>query len=91
VKPCKLAAQGNHHPRKRGEQSLSSTALWCHYRRKMAQSDNQTRPLAGGFFIAAGAIFGAFAGIFRGEPSAGLVIGLAIGTAIAAVIWLRNR
>jgi hypothetical protein len=46
---------------------------------------------AGGFFIAAAILIGAFAGGVSGQPSIGIVAGAAAGTVFALWIWLRDR
>jgi uncharacterized protein YqgC (DUF456 family) len=45
----------------------------------------------GGVFIAIGAIVGAIAGGFMGQPSAGLLAGLALGALAALAIWWTGR
>ena len=45
----------------------------------------------GGILLALGAIVGAMAGGYQGQPSLGLLIGLAAGTALAIAAWLRDR
>ncbi len=47
--------------------------------------------MAGGVLIAIGAVFGAFAGATRGQPSIGFLIGLGIGIVLATGIWLLDR
>lgn len=47
--------------------------------------------MAGGVLIAIGAVFGAFAGAIRGQPSIGFLIGLGIGIVLATGIWLLDR
>ncbi len=49
------------------------------------------QPMAGGVFVALGAVAGVIIGKTQGQPSAGLVIGVLIGAAIAVVIWRRTR
>lgn len=48
-------------------------------------------PAAGGVLIAIGAIGGAVAGLFLGEPSKGLLLGLGAGAGMAIAIWLIDR
>lgn len=47
--------------------------------------------VAGGFFIAAGLLGGAVAGVYFGEPSIGMVAGLGFGILVALGIWFRDR
>lgn len=47
--------------------------------------------IAGGVFIALGAIGGAVAGAIAGEPSIGFLAGMGAGLLIAALIWWRAR
>lgn len=47
--------------------------------------------MAGGVFIALGMLLGAFAGIYVGQPSAGMIIGFLIGAALAVLIWIYDR
>lgn len=47
--------------------------------------------IAGGVFIALGAIGGAVAGAIAGEPSIGFLAGIGAGLLIATLIWWRAR
>ncbi|MBC7987533.1 MAG: hypothetical protein H7X93_12840 [Sphingomonadaceae bacterium] len=47
--------------------------------------------VAGGVFIAIGAIGGAAGGLMAGQPSIGFLLGTGLGLAIAALIWWRMR
>ena len=51
----------------------------------------KSEPMAGGVFIALGAITGVAIGHYQGQTSAGLLIGLAIGTVVALLVWRRTR
>lgn len=46
--------------------------------------------VAGGVFIAIGAIGGAAGGLMAGQPSIGFLVGTGLGLAIAALIWLSS-
>lgn len=46
---------------------------------------------AGGFFIAALTLTGAFAGGVMGQPSIGLLAGFGLGVAIALALWWKDR
>lgn len=48
-------------------------------------------PVAGGFFVAAGAIAGLGWGLARGAPMAGVMIGTALGSFAALLMWLIDR
>ena len=48
-------------------------------------------PNAGGFFIAAGVVIGASAGVLLGQSTIGILAGTALGVAGALIVWLRNR
>lgn len=53
-------------------------------------SNNPKRPrepMAGGVFIAIGAVGGAIAGGRFGQPVIGFLVGLATGIAISVIIW----
>lgn len=56
-----------------------------------SSSNGSENRKGGGVFIAIGAIVGVFAGIYLGEPSAGLLAGLALGAAAALLVWLKGR
>tara|TARA_R110000824_G_scaffold110723_1_gene258888 strand:+ start:385 stop:588 length:204 start_codon:yes stop_codon:yes gene_type:complete len=56
-----------------------------------ASSNRPENRNGGGVFIAIGAIVGAIAGGFLGQPSAGLLAGLALGALAALLIWWRGR
>lgn len=51
----------------------------------------KNEPMAGGVFVALGAIIGVVVGKMQGQTSAGLLIGVAAGAAIAVLIWRRSR
>jgi hypothetical protein len=51
----------------------------------------KTNSLAGGFFVAAGMVGGAIAGIYFDQPSVGMVSGLGFGILIAIAIWVIDR
>lgn len=51
----------------------------------------KSEPIAGGVFVALGAIIGVAIGHYQGQTSAGLLIGIAIGTVIAILVWRRTR
>lgn len=57
----------------------------------MTDQPPRRSPLGGGILLALGAIIGAFAGGYQGQPSLGLVIGLAAGAALAIAAWVRDR
>jgi uncharacterized membrane protein (UPF0136 family) len=48
-------------------------------------------PLAGGVFVALGAIIGVSVGHYQGQTSAGLLIGVAVGAVIAIAVWRMSR
>jgi uncharacterized membrane protein len=48
-------------------------------------------PLAGGVFVALGAIIGVSVGHYQGQTSAGLLIGVAVGAVIAVIVWRASR
>ncbi|MGB5483831.1 hypothetical protein [Parasphingorhabdus sp.] len=56
-----------------------------------SSGDGSENRKGGGVFIAIGAIGGVFAGIYLGQPSAGLLAGLALGAAAALLVWLKGR
>ncbi len=51
----------------------------------------QSNRMAGGFFIAAGMIGGAIAGIYFGQPSIGMVAGFGFGILVAVGVWAFDR
>jgi uncharacterized membrane protein len=51
----------------------------------------KSNTMAGGFFIAAGMLGGAIAGVIFNQPSIGMVAGLASGIIIATIIWAMDR
>jgi multisubunit Na+/H+ antiporter MnhB subunit len=51
----------------------------------------KSNTMAGGFFIAAGMLGGAIAGVIFNQPSIGMVAGLAFGIVVAIVIWAMDR
>lgn len=53
--------------------------------------NSQGKARGGGVWIALGAIGGAVAGRFLGQPSAGVVIGASLGIVIAVALWLADR
>ena len=58
----------------------------------MTTPPSPPRPtMGGGFLIAIGAVFGAFFGGMRHQPSAGLLLGLSLGILLATLLWWRQR
>lgn len=57
---------------------------------KLDNSNGNKGPVAGGVFLALGAIGGALAGVMVGEASAGLLVGLAIGAGLAGLVWYMD-
>ncbi len=51
----------------------------------------KNEPMAGGVFVALGAIIGVGIGHYQGQTSAGLLTGVAIGALIAVLVWRRTR
>jgi hypothetical protein len=51
----------------------------------------KSNSLAGGFFVAAGMLGGAIAGIYFDQPSIGMVSGLGFGILVAIAIWVIDR
>jgi Na+/proline symporter len=51
----------------------------------------RSNAMAGGFFIAAGMLGGAVAGVIFKQPSIGMVAGLAFGIIVAVIIWAIDR
>jgi hypothetical protein len=51
----------------------------------------QSNRIAGGFFIAAGLLGGALAGIYFGQPSIGMVAGFGFGILVAVGVWAFDR
>lgn len=47
--------------------------------------------MGGGIFMALGAIIGAVAGLYAGQPSIGLLVGLGAGGAAALIMARRKR
>lgn len=48
-------------------------------------------PLAGGFFLILAIFAGLAIGVWRGEPTLGVIAGTALGAAIALIVWWRDR
>ncbi len=48
-------------------------------------------PTAGGMLIALGALLGAAAGVYAGQPTLGFLTGIGLGVVLALVIWLKDR
>jgi hypothetical protein len=57
----------------------------------MKDTEPKKANMAGGIFMAIGMLGGAIAGIFVGQPSAGMVIGLALGGVAALAVWYLDR
>ena len=47
--------------------------------------------MAGGVFVALGAMIGVSVGHYQGQTSAGLLIGVAVGAVIAILVWRATR
>lgn len=52
---------------------------------------SKNQPMAGGVFVALGAIIGVSVGHYQGQTSAGLLIGVAVGALVAVLVWRRTR
>jgi len=48
-------------------------------------------PIAGGIFLFAGPVIGAFYGVDRGKPVEWMLAGFGIGLLLAAAVWLVDR
>lgn len=57
----------------------------------MASKPPRKTPLAGGLLIALGAMGGAVIGLFRGQPTIGLLVGVGIAAALSVLLWLVSR
>jgi uncharacterized membrane protein len=57
----------------------------------MASKPPRKTPLAGGLLIAFGAIGGAVIGLFRGQPTIGLLVGIGIAAVLSVILWLVSR
>ena len=52
---------------------------------------DQPTSAAGGFLLCVAIFLGAGIGMWRGQPSAGLLGGVIVGTALAVAVWIRDR